>query len=233
MIYRSYWSIMIDRMIYHDWLDNLSILLIDRMNNQSYGSIMIDQMIYRSYWSIMINQIIYHDWSDDLTILLIYHGRSDDLLILLNFHDWSDDLSILLIYHDWSDDLSWSIEWFTMIDRMMYISYWSIGPINLSWLIWWSTMIDHSINRMIYPSYWFYWSYDHVMIDHTLDRSYNCVKFDWSDVPVTIDRTDALGWIRYLIKPSLVSSLIDHLILLRSIRHPIVGVFVTGGGRKK
>jgi len=55
------------------------------------------------------------------------------------------------------------------------------------------------------------------MIDHTLDWTYNYVKFDWSDVPVTIDRTDALGWIRYLIKPSLVSSLIDHLILSWSI----------------
>jgi hypothetical protein len=41
--------IMIDRMIYHDWSDDLSILLI------------------------------YHDRSDDLSILLIYHDWLDDL----------------------------------------------------------------------------------------------------------------------------------------------------------
>jgi len=45
---------LIDRMIYHDWSDDLSILLI--YHDRSYWSIMINRMIYRSYWSIMIDR---------------------------------------------------------------------------------------------------------------------------------------------------------------------------------
>jgi len=123
MIYRSYWSIMIDWMIYHDGSDDLSWSIgwsIDPID-LSWSirwSTMIDWMIYLSYWSIMINRMIYHDWSDDLSIILIYH----DLLIILIYHD----LLIILIYHDRSDDLPWLIGWY-------------IDPIDLSW----SIMINH------------------------------------------------------------------------------------------
>jgi hypothetical protein len=130
MIYRSYWSITIDRMIYRsywlitiDWMIYLSIILIDRMilsilsiDHDRFGWSIdpIDRsrsirMIYWSYRSITID-------SDDLLILSIDHDRFGWSIDPI---DWSIDR---MIYHDRSDDLSRLIKW-------------SIDPNDLSWSI--------------------------------------------------------------------------------------------------
>jgi hypothetical protein len=45
------------------------------------------------------------------------------------------------------------------------------------------------------------------------DQTFNFVKFDRSFDCIMIDQTNVLGSIRCLIKPSILSSLIDHLIV--------------------
>jgi len=53
---------MIGRMIYHDWSEDLSILLI--YHDWS------DDLSWTVGWSIMIDQMIYRDRSDDLPRLI-------------------------------------------------------------------------------------------------------------------------------------------------------------------
>jgi hypothetical protein len=67
-------------------------------------------------------------------------------------------------------------------------------------LIEWSNTlgsIRSSINPMILS-----WSIGLVFKINRIRLNIHCVKFDWSNIRITIDRTDALERIRYSIKPS-------------------------------
>jgi hypothetical protein len=89
---------------------------------------------------------------------------------------------------------------------------------SIGWLIDWSNIlgsIRSSIDPMILSwSIWLVLNYDQLHIRWNI----HCFKFDWSDICITVDRTDALWWIRYSIKPLIVSSLINHLIVSRSVK---------------